>query len=111
MLVRFEGQGELSFEYNGRRFFFNRNTPPVDIPYQIYDYVKKSGTVESTWLRPCEAPQSPVPGQDKGVDYESLIEQKDIRISELERENKKLLDRIEKLQKQNIEERKEKKKK
>ena len=97
MWVRFEGPGEMSFEYNGKRFHFTRNTPPVEISHEIYDYVKSSKTVESGWLRPCDAP--PVAGGQKGIDFEGLLEQKDLQIEELKKENKKLNETIDHLQK------------
>ena len=98
MWVRFEGQGELSFEYNGKRFFFKKSTPPVNIAVEIYDYVKASGTVESVWLRPCDAPNTPSGNTDELVNENKRLKE----------ENKKLLDRIEHLQKQNQEKKKKK---
>ena len=98
MWVRYEGPGELSFEYNARRFFFRRETPPMDIPHEVYDYVKSSKTVESGWLRPCDAPK--VSGEMVVSDYEGLLEQQNIKIQELRVENKKLSDKIEQLQKE-----------
>ena len=81
MFVKFVGQGALNFEYNGKRFRFTRETPPMEIPAHIYDYVKSARTVESACLQPCEAPGTAThSGESETVKM----------ISSLKEENKRL---------------------
>lgn len=86
MFVKFVGQGELNFEYNGKRFRFTKETPPMDMLPHIYDYVKAARTVESACLQPCEAPgAAPHSGESETVKVIAGLKEENKRLkSELE---------------------------